>query len=185
MCRSYPNMIPSSFYIGSQASIIDQLEFEHQSSGLNDLSKAPSLLCAMKKYARTVTSEYRLNQNNLNGNTSAEPTLLQVKYLDGRRPLKDDYAQDSYRKSQTLTGSIATRLNRIGISKMSSTQDLSSGTSFNISYRKRMVNRFRSFIENNSSESTQPPPVPKSRPWQHKTISELFHDKKYKVNHQR
>ena len=131
----------------------------------------------MKKYARTVTSEYRLPHNN-NQSTFAEPTLLQVKYLDGRNTLKDDHARESFRKTQTLSGSIASRLNRLGLQKMSSTQDLSS-TSLNVSYRKRMLNRFRTIIENNSTEPSQ---IPQSTPWQHKTISELFNERKYKVN---
>ena len=139
----------------------------------------------MKKYARTATTEYRLVHDNANGNISAEPTLLEVKYLDGRLPLRDDHARESFRKSQTLSRSIVNRLNRLGISKMSSTQDLSSGTTFNTSYRKRVCDRFRNFIELNTSEPP-PPPIPQCRPWQHKTIKELLQERKHKVqNRQR
>jgi hypothetical protein len=133
----------------------------------------------MKKYARTVATEYCSTLIN-KGNVSAEPKLLQVKYLDGRLPLKDDYARKSFQKPQTISGSISNQFYRIGLSKMYSTHDLSSQTtSFNCSYRKRMLNRFRTLIENNTPEPSQ---LPQSRPWQHKTISELYNEKKYKVN---
>lgn len=133
----------------------------------------------MKKYARTVASDYLSTIHN-NGNVSAEPKLLEVKYLDGRLSLKDDLARESLAKTQTISSSIADRINRIGLTKMSSTQDLSSHTtSFNNSYRKRMLNRFRLLVENNSPEPSQ---LPQSRPWQHKTITELFTEKKYKIN---
>ncbi|UJR35817.1 hypothetical protein I4U23_028564 [Adineta vaga] len=142
-------------------------------SGSQSLSKTSSVLLLMKKCARTVTSEYRLANNN--DTMLAEPKLLQVKYLDGRHPLKYDHDNDFPRKSQTLSSSISSRLNKLGLSKMSSTQDLSTGsTSLSNSYRKRVLNRFRNLIENNSNE---PPP---SRPWQHKTIIELFNDRKQK-----
>jgi hypothetical protein len=132
----------------------------------------------VKKYARTVTSEYRSSHVHDNEKIFTEPTLLQVKYLDGRRPLKDDHARASFRKTQTLSDSISARLNRFGLSKMSSTQDLSSQTMpFNVSYRKRMFSRFRTLIDNNSSQLSQ------SIPWQHKTISELYNERKNKVNH--
>jgi hypothetical protein len=185
-CRSYTDGVPTSFYIGSEASVVEESDFELQRSAppptseSTNLTKAPSLLCLVKKYARTETTEYRLVHDNANGNISAEPTLLEVKYLDGRLPLKDDHARESFRKSQTLTRSIVNRLNRLGISKMASTQDLSSGTTFNTSYRKRVFNRFRNFIELNTPEP--PPPIPQFRPWQHKTISELLQERKHKVH---
>jgi hypothetical protein len=132
----------------------------------------------MKKCARTIASDYRLSLNN--SNISNEPTLLQIKYFDGRLPLKDDDARVSFRKSHAFSDSIATRLNRLGLIQTNSTQDLSfQTTSFTTSCRKRILNRFRTFIENNLSES----PSPQSRPWQHKTISELFHERKMKINH--
>jgi hypothetical protein len=186
-CRSFNDTIPTSFYIGSEASTIDDSEVEHHSSipysisVSNNPSKPSSLISSIKKYARTITSEYHLTHYN-NENTFTEPTLLQVKYLDGRLPLTDDQARESFRKNQTLSGSISNRLNRFGLTKISSTQDLSSETtSFNISYRKRMLNRFRTFIENNSTNSSS---ISQSRPWQHKTITELFNERKLKVHRQ-
>ncbi|CAF0868819.1 unnamed protein product [Rotaria sp. Silwood1] len=192
-CRSFTNTIPTSFYIGGESSMIDELEFEHCSTNStslpisNSLSKASSIICLMKKYARTVKSDYLLSHNKSNTvNLSSEPKLLQVKYLDGRLPLNDEQARESLRKNSTLTDSIASRLNRFGLQNTSSTQDLSSSPtpSFYASYRKRMFNRFRSYVENNF---IQPPPssVPQSRPWQHKTISELLSEKKYVVNRHR
>jgi hypothetical protein len=135
----------------------------------------------MKKYARTIASEYRFSHNN-EEHTFNEPTLLQVKYLDGRLPLRNDLKIESFRKSQILSDSISDRLNRVGRAKMASTQDLTfPTTSFNMSYRKRILNRFRTFIENNSFE---PSPLPtQSRPWQHKTISELYNERKTKSHH--
>ncbi len=185
-CRSFTNTIQTPFYIGSEESTIDESEFEPHSSiprstsMSNSISKASSsILCSMKKYARTVATEYCSTLIN-KGNVSAEPKLLQVKYLDGRLPLKDDYARKSFQKPQTISGSISNQFYRIGLSKMYSTHDLSSQTtSFNCSYRKRMLNRFRTLIENNTPEPSQ---LPQSRPWQHKTISELYNEKKYKVN---
>ena len=180
--RSSTNTISVPFYIGSESSTTEDHEFHHYSSiptttfGSNSLSKASSILCFMKKYARTVSSEYRLAHTN-NENIPAEPKLLQVTYLDGRLPLKGNYAGELPQKTQTLSGSIASRLNKLGSSKVSSTQDLSvSTTSFNNSYRQRVCNRFRSIIENNSSEPSS------SRPWQHKTVIELFNERKQKVN---
>lgn len=133
----------------------------------------------MKKYARTVASEYFSTLNN-HDNIAAEPKLLQVKYLDGSRSLKDENAQELFQRNQMTSGSIANRLNRLGLTKISSTQDLSSQTtSFNNSYRKRMLNRFRTIIENNTFESSE---LPQSRPWQHKTVIELFNEKKHKIH---
>jgi len=183
-CRSVTNTMPAPFCIGNEPSTNDDFEFPHHPSissttfGSNSLSKASSVLCFMKKYARTVSSEYRLTQNNTK-TIPAEPKLLQVTYLDGRLPLKINYAGELPQKTQTLSDSISSRLNKLGLTKISSTQDLStSTTSFNNSYRKRMCNHFRTFIENNSRE-----PSP-SRPWQHKTIIELFNERKQKVNRQ-
>ncbi len=183
-CRSFINTIPTPCSNGNGSNTMDIARSEHHpsiprsTSVSNSLTNpsSSSILCSMKKYARTVASEYRLTHHN-NENLFTEPTLLQVKYLDGRRALKDDHARESFQKIQTLSGSISNRLNRLGLSKMSSTQDLSSPTtSFNNSYRKRILNRFRMLIENNSTEESQP------RPWQHKTISELFNERKYKFN---
>ncbi|CAF0892683.1 unnamed protein product [Rotaria sordida] len=183
--------IPASFYIDNELSAIEDSEFEHHSTVpssipmSNSQSKASSILCLMKKYARTVKSDYRLTHNKSNGNLSSEPTLLQVKYLDGRVPLNDNQARESVRKNSKLSDSIANRLNRLSLHNMSSTQDLSStSTTFYASYRKRVLNRFRSFVENNFNEPPSSPSssVPQSRPWQHKTISELLSEKKYTVN---
>jgi hypothetical protein len=186
-CRSFTNTIPTPFYIGSEESTIDESEFEPPSSiprstsmSLNISKASTSILCSMKKYARTVATEYRSSLSN-NGNVSTEPKLIQVKYLDGRCPLRDDHARQSFQKPQTLSGSISNQLSRFGLSKMYSTHDLSlQTTSFNCSYRKRMLNRFRTIIEDNSPEPSQLPP---SRPWQHKTISELYNEKKYIDGH--
>jgi len=41
---------------------------------------------------------------------------------------------------------------------------------------------FRNFVEINTPEPSQ---VPTSKPWQHKTIGELIHDRKHKTNRQR
>ena len=134
----------------------------------------------MKKCARTIASDYRLSHNTCN--TSTEPKLLQIKYLDGRLPLKIDHEKVSFQKSHTFSDSIASRLNRLGLIKTNSTQDLTfQTTSFTNSCRKRILNRFRTFLENNLNES--PEPLPQSRPWQHKTISELYHERKIKINH--
>ncbi len=180
-CRSFTNTIPAPCYISSELSTIDDSECERQSSVATNPSKASSsILSSMRKYARTITPDYRLSHNN--SNIFNEPTLIQVKYFDGRLPLKNDHARESFQKSHTFSDSIASRLNRLGLTKMASTQDLSfPTTSFNISYRKRMLNRFRTFIENNLTES--PSPSPQSRPWQHKTISELYNERKAKINH--
>jgi hypothetical protein len=159
---------------------MDDSECERHSSVVKNPSKGSSILFSMKKYARTITSDYHLTHNN--SNIFNEPTLVQVKYFDGRLPLKNDHTRESFQKSHTLSDSISSRLNRLGLTKMASTQDLSfQTTSFNTSYRKRMLNRFRTFIENNLSES--PSPSPQSRPWQHKTISELYNERKTKINH--
>lgn len=182
--RSFTNTISTPFYIISNPHVIDESEGEHHSSIPPNLPKASSILCSMKKYARTVSSEYHLSKNNDNINN--EPTLLQVKYFDGRLPLRNDHARESFRKSQTLSDSISARLNRVGLNKGSSTQDLTySGTSFNTSYRKRMLNRFRTFIENNSfddTSSTSSSTSSQTRPWQHKTMTELYNERKTKLH---
>jgi hypothetical protein len=160
-----------------QSSSMSPLQSESSS-----LSKGSSILSLMKKYARTVSTEYHLTHSN-NAKHINEPTLLEVKYLDGRSPLKDDIARESFRKTQTLSGSISSRFNRIGLSsKLSSTQDLSSVTSkaLNGSCRKRILDRFRTLLDTTSAEHQSPPY--QSRPWQHKTITELFHERKYKVH---
>lgn len=185
-CRSFTDIIPAPFYLEKRAGTFDESDFTPSpsicgsQSASDNFSKSSSILCRMKKYARTVSSEYRLPQGN-ETKLSNEPTLLEVKYLDGRLPLKDDTARESFRNNH-LSGSVSSRLNRISLHKMSSTQDLSETTkSLNGSCRKRILSRFRTLLENNIGEeqgSSQP------RPWQHKTISELFHERKYKVNRQ-
>ena len=141
----------------------------------------------MKNYARTVSSEYRFSHHQ--ANPFNEPTLLQVKYLDGRQSLRNDQARESFRKSKAFSDSISSHLNRLGLNKVSSTQDLASPTtSFHMSYRKRMLNRFRTFIENNSHDesscSSSSSSSSQARPWQHKTITELYNERKTKVHRQ-
>ncbi|CAF1526812.1 unnamed protein product [Adineta steineri] len=178
-CRSFISNMQTSLYNGSEAATIDDYECQHHSStvtttfGSKSLTKPSNVLYLMKKCARTVTSDHYAT-NNLNENTPAEPKLLQVKYLDGRLPLKNIQTGELPRKTQTFSASISSRLNKIGLSKLSLTQDFSSTTSLNSSYRNRVFNRFRSLVDNNSSESSQ------SKPWQHKTITELFQDRKHK-----
>ncbi|CAF0915785.1 unnamed protein product [Adineta steineri] len=94
----------------------------------------------MKKCTRIVTFEYDL-KNNLNENIPAEPKLLQVKYLDGRLPLKNVQTGELPRKIQIFSASVSSRPNKIGLSKLSLTQDFSSTTSLNSSYRNRVFNR--------------------------------------------
>ncbi|CAF1671657.1 unnamed protein product [Adineta ricciae] len=147
---------------------LSSMKFDAQS-----LSKTSSVLCLMKKCARTVASEYRLTTNH--DKTFTEPKLLQVTYLDGRLPLRTDPMSELTPKSQTLSSSVASRLNKLGLSKMSSTQDISGSASLNGSYRKRVFNRFRNLIETHPND-----PSSQSRPWQHKTIIELFNDRKQK-----
>ena len=190
-----PNALGTPFYLGRsgpESTDASELSSHRRTSqlesGSQSLSKASAVICLMKRYARTVSSEYRLaHQNEIN--RSAEPTLLQVNYLDGRRTLKDDNAREQLQRTHTLSSSISSRLNRLGLPKVSSAQDLSlppTTASLNGSCRKRMLSRFRSLIESASTEQQPagpPPPLPLSRPWQHKTIGELFSERKYKVNH--
>ncbi|CAF2146485.1 unnamed protein product [Rotaria magnacalcarata] len=191
-CRSFINHVPTSIYADSETNTIDDSDFEHHSLKpslppiSNSLTKSSSILGLMKKYARAVKTEYRFAHKNSN-NPSAEPTLLEVKYLDGRNTLKDVDARESFKKPQKLSSSIASRINRLGLHNRASTQDLASTTSsFYASYRTRMLNRFRSFIENNLAEPPLPTSsLPQSRSWQHKSITELFHENKYTVNRQR
>ena len=191
--RKPPNALGTPFYLGGNGSeCADASDWAppHRrpspiESGSQSLSKASAVICLMKRYVRTVSSEYRLACQN-ETNRSAEPTLLQVNYLDGRQALKDDNAREQLQKAQTLSSSIASRLNRLGLPKVSSAQDLSSSpttSSLNGSCRKRMLSRFRLLIESTSIEQQQAGPPPLSRPWQHKTIGELFSERKYKVNH--
>jgi len=184
--RSFANTIQTPFYIGSDRSTIDGSEIDHPVSATpslliqtNNQSKTSSILSSMKKYAQTLKNEYSPSNPN---NSFNEPTLLQVTYLDGRLPLRDDQARESFRQNQMLSDSIASRLNRVHSNKMCSNQDLSQ-TTFHMSYRKRMLNRFRAFVENNSSTSSTLPSFSSSsdtRPWQHKTIAELFNERKAK-----
>lgn len=186
-----PNALGTPFYLGgrgpepSDASEIAPHRRPSQiESGSQSLSKASAVICLMKRYARSVSSEYRLaHQNEIH--RSAEPTLLQVNYLDGRRTLKDDNAREQLQRTHTLSSSISSRLNRLGLPKVSSAQDLSlpsTTASMSGSFRKRMFSRFRSLVESTSAEQQQAGPPPLSRPWQQKTIGELFSERKYKVN---
>lgn len=168
-----------------EASINDDSDFDKMSSIpstpiSNSLSKASSILCLMKKYVQTVKSDYRFTLHKSKESILSEPTLLQVKYLDGRNPLRDGQERESFQQDQLVNDSIS---NRLGLQNRSSSSKLSSSTaSFMGSYRKRMFSRFRTFVENYSLE-TQQPPLPHAVPWQHKNVSELFHHKKYKLNH--
>lgn len=181
-CRSFTNQIQTPFYIGSDRSTIDGSEIDHPISTYpsiaktNSHSKASSILSSMRKYAQTLKNEYSVSNHNSSFN---EPTLLQVKYLDGRLLLRDDQARESFRQNQTISGSFANQLNRLQPTKMCSTQDLSQ-TTFHMSYRKRMLNRFRAFVENNSVDFPTPLSSSQTRPWQHKTVAELFNERKAK-----
>ena len=181
------SLAAAPFFLSKNIAVVDEHDNDRSSSismatSLSQsLSKGSSILSLMKKYARTVSSEYRLSQTGQQYSID-EPTLLEVKYLDGRLSLRDDHARDSLRKTQTLSDSIATKLNRLGLSKMSSTQDLSATSkTLNGSYRKRILNRFRSLMDENTTDYYD---IPESKPWQHKTVSELFQERKYKVNRQ-
>jgi len=122
----------------------------------NNLSKPTTLLRLIKKRTRVVNSEYYLSSDEIRTN---EPTLLQVKYLDGRRTLTNLNALESIEKSQLSTASISSRMS---LSKISTAKDLS--------YGKRVLNRFQNFFRPNSNEQ--------SKPWQKKTVLELFNEKK-------
>jgi hypothetical protein len=122
----------------------------------NNLSKPTTLLGLIKKRTRVVNSKYYLSNDEIRTN---EPTLLQVKYLDGRRTLTNLNALESFEKSQLLTTSISSRMS---LSKISTKKDLS--------YGKRILNCFQRFFRSNSNEQ--------SKPWQQKTILELFNEKK-------
>lgn len=115
------------------------------SSYNRSFSKGSSLISLMKKYARTMSSEYRLS-NEDRMRSIDEPTLIQVKYLDGR----------------------------ISLPKTQSIHDVSQTGS----YRKRFANRFRTIIEQNFLEPSNFDP---SKPWQQKTLAELFYERKQKL----
>jgi len=122
----------------------------------NNLSKPTTLFRLVKKRTQIVNSDYYLSSDEIQTN---EPTLLQVKYLDGRRTLINFNALESFEKSRLLSTSISSRMS---LSKISTTKDLS--------YGKRILNCFQRFFRSNSNEQ--------SKPWQQKTILELFNEKK-------
>ncbi len=122
----------------------------------NNLSKPTKLLRLVKKRTQIVNSEYYLSSDEIQTN---EPTLLQVKYLDGRQTLINFNALESFEKSRLLSTSISSRMN---LSKISTTKDLS--------YGKRILNSFQRFFRSNPNEQT--------KPWQQKTILELLNEKK-------
>ena len=182
--RSFINVLPTPFYLGHETSTNEGSEFDRsssisrQKSEINQPSKSSSIRYLMKKYARTVTSEYRLAHHQ-NEKRAAEPTLLEVKYLDGRLSFKDDSARESFRQPRSLNESFSSRLNRLGGSKVSSIQDLSATKKpLEEPYRKRMFNRFRNLLDQEPAQAQSFQP----RPWQHKTIIELFYERKYRVN---
>lgn len=198
-CHSFVNSVPTSSFIDTESVTVEESESEiHRSkysvssTSPNSHSKPPSsILCLMKKCARSIKTEYRLGHIKATDSSPSEPTLLEVKYLDGRLPLKDEATRESFRKAPRLSSSIASRLNRLGLSNKGSTQNLhSAAASFYSSYRKRVVNGLRTFVENNLAEPPVPTSpsssasVPLSRSWQHKSIIELFQERKYRVNRQ-
>jgi len=130
---------------------------------LNNKGNNPSpFFRLIKKHTRSVKSEYHLCNNEIKIN---DPLLFQMKYLDGRPTLTDFNALESLQKSQLLTNSISSRLST---SKISLIQDLS--------YRKRILNRVQTFFKSTSNDQ--------SKPWQQKTIFELFNERKNKTNYQ-
>ncbi|CAF1351010.1 unnamed protein product [Rotaria sordida] len=134
------------------------------SSMSNSVTKTSPSLRLLKNRSRTVRSECRLPDN---GIKPTESSLFRVKYLDGRHTLADRHTRESLEKSQFLSGSISSRTS---LSKIFSPDDIPT----NSSLRKRIVHRFQNFFKFNSTE--------KSRPWQHKTIFELFNERKTKTD---
>lgn len=114
-----------------------------------------TLLRLVKKRTGIVKSEYYLTNDEIKTN---EPTLLQVKYFDGRPTLTNFDALESMEKSKLL------RSSRLNFSKTSITQDLS--------YGKRILNRVQTFIK--------PPSNDQTKPWQQKTLFGIFNEIKNK-----
>ena len=102
--------------------------------------KPPVLLRLFKPYNRNIKSEYYHSTNEI---YTDEPSLIQMKYHDGRPTLIDQNVLKSFEKSHRS----------------------------DVSYCKRIINRLQTFLK--------PSPTELSRPWQHKTIFELF---KTKIN---
>ncbi|CAF2520196.1 unnamed protein product [Rotaria sp. Silwood2] len=134
----------------------------NKSSISNDVTNTSPLLRLLRNSSRIVRSEYYLPENSIK---PTDHSLLQGKYLDERRTLTEHNARESLEQCQFLSASISSRAS---LSKTFPPDDMST----NSSLRKRIFNRFQHFLKPNSTE--------KSRPWQHKTIFELFNDRKSK-----
>jgi hypothetical protein len=119
---------------------------------VNNLPNPSTFFRLIKKHTRTIKSGYYLHDDKMKIN---EPTLLQVKYVDGRQTLTDLNALESMQKFQ------------LNLLKNSYKQDLS--------YRKRILNRVQSFLKSTNSNE-------QSIPWQQKTVLELYYERKNKVN---
>ncbi|CAF3648972.1 unnamed protein product [Rotaria socialis] len=125
----------------------------------NSITKSPVFRLA-KKRSQTIKSEYYLPDEVMK---SSEPSLLQVKYLDGRATLVNNHIRELSEKSENLSNSISSRTS---VSKMFHTEDISLYESL----RKRISNRFQNILKSSSTE--------KPKTWQHKTIFELFSERK-------
>ncbi|CAF2146418.1 unnamed protein product [Rotaria magnacalcarata] len=125
----------------------------------NPTTKFPVFRLA-KNRAQTIKSEYYLPDEAIK---STEPSLLQVKYLDGRATLVNNHIRELLEKPENLSSSISSRMS---VSKMFHTEDISLYESL----RKRISNRFQNILKSSSTG--------KPKTWQHKTVFELFSERK-------
>ncbi|CAF0885887.1 unnamed protein product [Rotaria sp. Silwood1] len=134
------------------------------SSISNDVMETSPLLRSLKKRSRAIKSEYYLPEDDIKPN---DTSIFQMKYFDGRHTVADHNTRASIEESQFFSSSISSRTS---LSKIFQPDDITA----NSSLRKRILHRFQNFLKPNSTE--------KSRPWQHKTIFELFTDRKSKTD---
>jgi hypothetical protein len=105
----------------------EQKMYSIETNTNSSLSKTSTFRRLIKNRTRIMKSKYDLSNHKSKSN---EPSLIQIKYLDGRTTLTDIHAQESYTSS------------RLSLSTHSS-------------YRKRIFNHFQTVFKPNSTEPRQ------------------------------
>lgn len=125
-----------------------------------DSTKTSTLTRFSTRNSRKMKYECYLSDDDIKTN---EPCLLRLKYLDGRATLINNNIRESPERSTCSSKSASLRSN---LSKLFHPNDISPSSS----YRKRLLNHFQNIFKPHSTE--------KIRPWHHKTIFEVFNERK-------
>lgn len=145
----------SPFYLHPKPQVLN-----YRSSTPNTLTHTSSEAYPPKKRRWIIKSAWNISDDSVK---KSEPSLIQVKYLDGRPTLTNSNTRESLEKSKHLSCSMSSQSNLLYVQQKEDTPT-------HTSIRKRILNRFQNLFKS--------PSTPKPKSWQQKTILELFNAKK-------